>query len=110
MGEGEKSEAVKYLRIAATYDPAVSAYIKECEEGWNDWLVLPNCSLEVFEHLDNLIHAIEEVGATSSYIHNAREVLEKKRSNLEFVSILSIFIYHNSMRNWISEFCIRCLP
>lgn len=33
MGEGEKSEAVKYLRIAATYDPAVSAYIKECEEG-----------------------------------------------------------------------------
>lgn len=30
---GEKSEAAKYLRIAATYDPAVNSYVKECEEG-----------------------------------------------------------------------------
>ncbi|KAH0466764.1 hypothetical protein IEQ34_004002 [Dendrobium chrysotoxum] len=30
---GEKSEAAKYLRIAATYDPGVNAYLKECEEG-----------------------------------------------------------------------------
>lgn len=30
--EGEKAEAVKYLRIAATYDPAVNAYVKECED------------------------------------------------------------------------------
>ncbi|XP_072981115.1 ALBINO3-like protein 2, chloroplastic isoform X2 [Typha angustifolia] len=30
--QGEKSEAVKYLRIAATYDPGVNAYIRECEE------------------------------------------------------------------------------
>ncbi|KAK8958197.1 hypothetical protein KSP40_PGU012192 [Platanthera guangdongensis] len=30
---GDKSEAAKYLRIAATYDPAVNSYIKECEEG-----------------------------------------------------------------------------
>lgn len=29
---GEKSEAAKYLRIAATYDPGVNAYLKECEE------------------------------------------------------------------------------
>lgn len=31
--EGEKSEAAKYLRIAAAYDPAVNRYVKECEEG-----------------------------------------------------------------------------
>ncbi|WOL11349.1 hypothetical protein Cni_G20111 [Canna indica] len=31
--EGQKSEAAKYLRIAATYDPGVLAYVKECEEG-----------------------------------------------------------------------------
>ncbi|XP_009415959.2 ALBINO3-like protein 2, chloroplastic [Musa acuminata AAA Group] len=30
--EGKKSEAAKYLRIAATYDPGVSVYLKECEE------------------------------------------------------------------------------
>ncbi|KAL0924672.1 hypothetical protein M5K25_005521 [Dendrobium thyrsiflorum] len=30
---GEKSEAAKYLRIAATYDPGVNDYLKECEEG-----------------------------------------------------------------------------
>ncbi|KAK8934586.1 hypothetical protein KSP39_PZI014473 [Platanthera zijinensis] len=30
---GEKSEEAKYLRITATYDPAVNSYIKECEEG-----------------------------------------------------------------------------
>ncbi|XP_020584186.1 ALBINO3-like protein 3, mitochondrial [Phalaenopsis equestris] len=28
---GEKSEAAKYLKIAATYDPGVEAYLKECE-------------------------------------------------------------------------------
>lgn len=33
FGEGEKSEAAKYLRIAAAYDPGVNAYLKECEEG-----------------------------------------------------------------------------
>lgn len=30
--EGKKSEAAKYLRIAATYDPGVTVYLKECEE------------------------------------------------------------------------------
>ncbi|URE39848.1 hypothetical protein MUK42_06135 [Musa troglodytarum] len=30
--EGNKSEAAKYLRIAATYDPGVAVYLKECEE------------------------------------------------------------------------------
>ncbi|XP_038976018.1 ALBINO3-like protein 2, chloroplastic isoform X2 [Phoenix dactylifera] len=30
--EGEKSEASKYLRVAAAYDPAVDRYVKECEE------------------------------------------------------------------------------
>lgn len=33
FGDGEKSEAAKYLRIAAAYDPGVNAYLKECEEG-----------------------------------------------------------------------------
>ncbi|XXG68942.1 hypothetical protein AAC387_Pa06g1924 [Persea americana] len=31
FNEGQKAEAVKYLRIAAEYDPAVNKYIKECE-------------------------------------------------------------------------------
>ncbi|XP_039115196.1 ALBINO3-like protein 2, chloroplastic [Dioscorea cayenensis subsp. rotundata] len=30
--QGEKIEAAKYLRRAAAYDPAVFAYVKECEE------------------------------------------------------------------------------
>ncbi|KAJ0974617.1 hypothetical protein J5N97_016582 [Dioscorea zingiberensis] len=30
--QGEKIEAAKYLRVAAAYDPAVNAYVKECEE------------------------------------------------------------------------------
>ncbi|XP_020254937.1 ALBINO3-like protein 3, mitochondrial isoform X2 [Asparagus officinalis] len=33
FGDGEKLEAAKYLKIAATYDPGVNAYLKECEEG-----------------------------------------------------------------------------
>ena len=31
--EGEKSEAAKYLRIAAAYDPGANRYLKECEDG-----------------------------------------------------------------------------
>ncbi|CAA7404877.1 unnamed protein product [Spirodela intermedia] len=30
--DGEKSEAARYLRMAAAYDPAVNAYLKQCEE------------------------------------------------------------------------------
>ncbi|KAM0950321.1 putative membrane insertase YidC/ALB3/OXA1/COX18, tetratricopeptide-like helical domain superfamily [Dioscorea sansibarensis] len=34
--QGEKIEAAKYLRTAAAYDPAVFAYVKECEEEGED--------------------------------------------------------------------------
>ena len=45
FNEGQKAEAVKYLRIAAEYDPAVNKYIKECEmdekTSWNaSWTVV----------------------------------------------------------------------
>ncbi|MQL84383.1 hypothetical protein Taro_016885, partial [Colocasia esculenta] len=32
FNEGQKSEAAKYLRMAAVYDPAVNVYMKQCEE------------------------------------------------------------------------------
>ncbi|XP_077228291.1 ALBINO3-like protein 2, chloroplastic isoform X3 [Tasmannia lanceolata] len=31
FNDGQKTEALKYLRIAAAYDPAVNKYIEECE-------------------------------------------------------------------------------
>lgn len=33
FNEGDKSEAVKYLKIAAEYNPDFNAYVKECEDG-----------------------------------------------------------------------------
>ncbi|MQM09149.1 hypothetical protein Taro_042014 [Colocasia esculenta] len=32
FNEGQKSEAARYLRMAAAYDPSVNVYVKQCEE------------------------------------------------------------------------------